>query len=291
MKADAETVQQQTMERGDNIDSKNDKETEEKCGEISNEKSVAIDMEFANEEKTNSVDSKENVVTTEPLSAGSLTYEDAYRAGNFGITLGKVDQTRGFKWALVHMGLTSLMMLLTIVGTGLVVEYYKGKLLGNLAIGFTWINSLFGIASALLAWHFFRNLKKMHRPYAFLMGVRFMAIFNWTLLLLSVIFVSLIAASDRVKAFTGSDAIVTLIKAAYTIIIIIMIVEMVVSFSFLCSPKWSELCNVCSCCGPCCIYSEGEEVAPGEPNPPSQETWQLVAYFLEGFQSRLEERI
>eukprot|EP00794_Sanderia_malayensis_P019566 gene19566-21497_t len=233
--------------------------------------------------------SSENVITTQPSANFSSTYEDVYRSGNFGLTLGKVNQARGLKWAFAHMGLTSSMLLLSIIGTGLLMEYYNVKLLRDLAIGFTWSNSILGVLSGALAVYFFRNLKKLRQPYAMLMTVRFMAVFNWVLLMLSLIFVMLIAASKGQKAYPGPTSTAAITKTVYAIICIIVIIELVVSFVFVFSPACSEFCDACSCCGgECCIYSEGEEIADGVPNPPSQERWQMVALILQEFHSRID---
>ena len=235
-----------------------------------------------------SQDSREHVITTQPPSTQELGYEDVYRGGNFGLTLGKVNQGRGLKWAFTHFGLSVLMLILTIVGTALLVEYYNSNVLRSLAIGFTWSNSLFGVLSGVSAVFFFRRLTKLRRPYAFLMLVRFMAIFNWVFLLFSIIFVPIIIASKGEKAFSASTGTVAVIKAIYIIIVAAVVIELVVSFSFVCSPSWSDACDSCSCCGACCIYKEGEEIAPGIPNPPSQERWEMVALALQECQSRLE---
>ena len=235
-----------------------------------------------------SQDSREHVITTQPTATQELAYEDVYRGGNFGVTLGKVNQGRGLKWAFTHLGLSVLMLLLTIVGTALLVEYYNSNILRSLAIGFTWSNSLFGVLSAASAVFFFRRLTKLRRPYAFLMLVRFMAIFNWVFLLFSIIFVPIIIASKGEKAFTASTQTVAVIKAAYILLVAAVAIELVVSFSFVCSPSWSDACDSCSCCGACCIYTEGDEIAPGIPNPPSQERWEMVALALQECQSRLE---
>ena len=157
---------------------------EDKTGEDNTDNLMAIDNEgFPNNEVDDrtSQDSREHVITTQPNSDESIDYEDVYRAGNFGVTLGKVSQTRGLKWAVVHMGLTMTMLLLTVIGTALLVEYYKVAVLRGLAIGFTWSNSIVGLLSGILAVFFFRRLTKLRRPYAFLMTVRFMAIINWVL--------------------------------------------------------------------------------------------------------------
>ena len=238
-----------------------------------------------------SLGSTEQVITTQPKSQQPITYEDTYRAGNFGITLGKVSRTRGLKWALVHMGLTVLMLLLTVIGTALLAEYYNSKILRGLAVGFTWSNSIIGVLSGVLAVFFFRRLTTMRRPYAFLMTVRFMAIINWVLLLFSLVFVPIIIASKREKAFSASSATTAAIKAVYILFVAALAVEMIVSFSFVCSPGWSDACDSCSCCGACCIYTEGEEIAPGVPNPPSQERWQMVALALQEFHAELEDNL
>lgn len=236
-----------------------------------------------------SLDSTEQVITTQPNSQQQpVTYEDTYRTGNFGITIGKVSQTRGLKWALVHMGLTVIMLLLTVIGTALLAEYYNSNVLRGLAVGFTWSNSIVGVLSGILAVFFFRRLTRMKRPYAFLMAVRFMAIINWVLLLFSLVFVPIIIASKGEKAFSASGATIAVIKTVYILFVAALAVEMVVSFSFVCSPVWSDACDSCSCCGACCIYTEGEEIAPGVPNPPSQERWQMVALVLREFHEQME---
>ena len=266
------------------------KEETKQSDDSSEEKFTAVEIEdVPNTEGGVTNSTEEDVITTQPTSYPVSPYEDVYRSGNFGITLGKVNQPRGLKWAFAHMGLTSLMLLFTVIGTGLVSEYYNSKILRDLALGFTWTNSLFGVISGLLTVHFFRNLKKLRRPYAILMTVRFLAIFNWILLMFSFIFVLIIVVSQGPKAYPGAAITTAITKAVFGIIAAIAVIELVVSFTFVCSPAMSELCEMCSCCGPCCIYSKGEEIAPGVPNPPSQERWEMVALILYQVHKELNE--
>ena len=166
------------------------------------------------------------------------------------------------------------------------LKYYYGiNILSELAMGFTWAIWALGASCAAVGLYFFMKLKTLRRPFALFMTVRFLAIFTWTAILLGITFVLIILNSRRNMLGTESD--IAGMKTIYSFIAIIMILELVISFMFVCGASCAEICNMCMCCEMYCIYSEGQEIAPGVANPPSQQKWEQVATVMQAVNKEL----
>ena len=238
--------------------------------------SATIDIESGNERT-----SEDN------YQSGKNTYEDIYRSGNFGIALGRVNTKIGKQWILVHAIISSLILTLTISGNVLLKKYYTVSVLDDLAIAFTWCISILSLISTVIGLYLFQNLKGIGYPYRILMTLRFSAIFTNVFILFAVIFVAIILASKTEKAFIGETE-ATGIKANYGLMMILFIFGMFSNTAFSCNACGGACCNDCGC-GEWCIYSEGEELAPGVPNPPSTAKFQMAAAVLQGVSDELDK--
>ena len=219
--------------------------------------------------------------------SGKNTYEDIYRSGNFGIALGKVNTNIGKRWILVHAIISSLVLILTISGNVLLKKYYTVSVLDDLAIAFTWCISILSLISTVIGLYLFRNLKVIGYPYRFLMALRFSAVFTNVFILFAVIFVAIILASKTEKAFIGETE-ASGIKANYGLMMLLFIFGMFSNTAFSCNACGGACCNDCGC-GEWCIYSEGEELAPGVPNPPCTTKFQMAAAVLQGASDELDK--
>ena len=219
--------------------------------------------------------------------SGKNTYEDIYRSGNFGIALGRVNTNIGKRWMLLHAIISSLILILTISGNVLLKKYYTVSILDDLAIAFTWCISILSMISTIIGLYLFQNLKVIGYPYRILMTLRFSAVFTNIFILFAVIFVAVILASKTEKAFIGETE-ATGIKANYGLMMILFIFGMFSNTAFSCNACGGACCNDCGC-GQWCIYSEGEELVPGVPNPPSTAKFQMVAAVLQSVSDELDK--
>ena len=185
-------------------------------------------------------------------------YDDVYRTGNFGMFFGKINRSRGFKWMYAHLFLTSLILFFTIIITGLLNGYFRynmGKTC-DVILGFLWTNSLIGLISGLSNFYFIRNYDKLQKPLRFLLLVRFFAILNFTALCMSFLIGTLLLDA-KYDGVATTPTVMT--KLVFSIIYIIIDIEMVVMLSFACIPN----CQGC-CCPKYCVFEEGEYLAPRE---------------------------
>jgi len=225
---------------------------------------------------------EEIAITEQPVNTPiDKPYEEVYRTGNFGIVLGKLNIRLARKWMIAHSICTLAIFILTIIGTILLNKFYTGGTFTNIVLSITYLSSIFGVSSAAVGGYFFWNMKILSRPYAVFMTLRFLAIINWVFVFIGIflVLVVIVSANNPKNRYVwiATSSEIAASKAIYIIMLILMLVEMVVSFTFVSSPGCSDVCNECSCCGPCCMYEAGEEIAPGVANPPSQDTWMEVA--------------
>ena len=214
-------------------------------------------------------------LTTDTNTQEKVVYENVYRTGNFGVMLGKINLRRAKKWTNTHLLCSIVIFLLAITGHILLDAYYP-KNFRRVIISLIWTSALLGICSAGLATYFFRHIHNLSRPYAVYMSMRFLITINWVFVCFGVIFAGItptIVSTD----WAGTNSALAATKAVYWMLFLLMLIELVVSFSLVSGPNCSAVCNECSCCGACCVYEEGEMIAPGVANPPSQEKMIKVA--------------
>lgn len=259
-------TEQPSANDGSNDGRQNEIENGEK-NDINNGESTAMNIEYGNE------------------LPGDGPYEKVYRTGNFGEKLGMVNQENGLRWMKIHTACMALMFIFNIIGSVMLKYYYGINILSNLAMGLTWAIWVLGASCAAVGLYFFMNLKTLRRPFALFMTMRFFAIFTWTAVLLGITFVLIILGSK--KNMLGTESEIAGMKTIYSFIAIIMILEMVISFMFVCGPSCADICKICMCCEMYCIYSEGQEIAPGVANPPSQQRWEQAATVLQAVNKEL----
>jgi len=237
------------------------------------------------------------VITEQPSSVqgnrGESKYLDEYRVGNFGVTLGKLDLGIGKRWNLVLCVSSLLSLVLTICGhIVLSKNTVSNSIIIELALAFTWCTCILTILLTLSLFYINRKLPSLNHPYAVLIWTRFIAIFNCIFISFTMIFVGIIIgipSDNKTYVNRGEDNASVAVKAIYALLLIIDFVIFIGSCTVTSSVACAVCCDELSCCGHWCMYGEGTELAPGVPDPPSQEKWALCVDILGGVHKGLED--
>ncbi|EDO39705.1 predicted protein [Nematostella vectensis] len=238
---------------------------QDKEGQVNGSQGVEIDIEG------------NHATETDPANpaSGEPCYEDVYRTGNFGIMLGKVDIPIGKKWVIAQAMRSALLLVMTLAGTILLAEHYPIAVLRDLAVSFAWVATIFASMTTVEGVYFFWWIEKNQHPYAWLMVLRYTAVVSFVVNCLpSWLFACLIAGSNTEKFVGLSGTEVALVKGVWCGVIILEMLEGFLCWAFLWNPRWTTLSD---CCKTCCIYRPGEEIAPGVPDPPSQQKMARMA--------------
>ena len=196
-------------------------------------------------------------------------YEDVYRSGNFGVTLGRINTTIGKKWMLFHAITSSLTFILTISGNILLAKYYTIILLTNSTIFTTWCFSVLSLTATVIGFYLFSNLETIEYPYRMLITLRALSTAALFFIACTVPNILGIIFDPKLQVGFINEAAVIPIKTNYGLILILFVFSVVSNYAIL--TYWNGWF-----CGKCNMYIEGEELAPGVLDPPSNKKIPLI---------------
>ena len=222
------------------------------------EEKTTVDIDMEQKSEAGVSDLNKAAIFTELPSADNPRYEDVYRSGNFGIKFGRIEPFISLRWAYVNVSLALLILLVTIIASAVELGSSDCKLETILSrdtfLGLLWMNSFMGLVSGILNIYFFRNLQYLRKPFACLMSVKCLAGWNVFVFTCYILFLWVFLFCDYP---VGT-------KLLFAFLYILAIMGYCVQWSFLCKPQ-DPLC----CCPDYRIFVDGEEIAPGQPDPPA----------------------
>ena len=222
------------------------------------EEKTTIDIDMEQKRVAGVSDLNNGAISTELSSAGNPRYEDVYRSGNFGIQFGRIAPFMSLRWAYINLSLALLILLVTIIASAVELGSSPCKLdslvTWSTFLGLLWMNSFMGVVSGILNIYFFRNLQYLRKPFACLMSVKLLA--GWNVFVFT--FYILFFWAFLFCAYPVGT------KLLFAFLYILAIMGYCVQWSFLCKPQ-DPLC----CCPDYRIFVDGEEIAPGQPDPPA----------------------
>lgn len=235
-----------------------------KCDEINKEETVHQECPGIT---INTGSEKEEV--NKRGTEGKRKYEDVYRSGNFGVTLGRINTTVGKKWMLFHAITSSLTFILTISGNILLAKYYTIILLSDYTIFATWFVSVLSLIATVIGFYLFSNLETIGCPYRMLIILRALSTATLFFILCTIPNIVGIIFDPKLQVGFIDEAAAIAIKTNYGLILILFVFCIVSNYVIL--TYWSGWF-----CGKCNIYIEGEELAPGVLDPPSNKKFRLI---------------